>query len=323
MASKSARRTSRSSNRGQSKRRRQANAPVVCRRPYPLLTNLTGGIGCTDYDLDETEARSRPVVAGLLVPSMVDRPILYLCCGSHLAARGVAPTQVFSVLVRRGLRTVDSPSVVRPIHYSGDMTDLARILEAEIKAPGSALVVLPRNMHGIPMLLHLGGRKRRLAQAIDPNRLAQSRKRGAVLLRRALAGLSWTAGLMLTIVELGALPRRLRQYREGVARVTALARRRGCRFVILSTPVPLPLRHFPGALHQLAYGALIRGQSSTDVTIVDLSRALRQAGLRRCLLRHDPLHMTAAGHRLVAEQILSVLQPRLEGRGAPARSSSR
>jgi lysophospholipase L1-like esterase len=76
-------------------------------------------------------------------------------------------------------------------------------------------------------------------------------------------------------------------------------------------------------LHQRAYGALIRGQSSTDVTIVDLSRALRQAGLRRCLLRHDPLHMTAAGHRLVAEQILSVLQPRLEGSGAPARSSSR
>jgi hypothetical protein len=237
---------------------------------------------------------------------------LYFCAGSHLAAREVRPTQVFSVLVARGVRHLSPPrnTVSHSLFYSGSMGDLAIRLETEL-APNAILIVMPRNMHGIPMLMHLHGRLRRLVEATDPHRWCNAGSSAQRVWRRLLAGARWLAAAVLTVALTPRLASRLRDYDQNLLAVLDVARRRQSPLVVLTTPIPLPIRHFPGALHQRAFAGLLRRHACSNVMVVDLFRELSGAGSSAYLQREDPLHLTAEGHRRVAALILGALKPHL------------
>lgn len=244
---------------------------------------------------------------------------LYFCAGSHLAARKVRPTQVFSVLVARGVRHLGPPrnTISHSLFYSGSMGDLATRLETEL-APDSILIVVPRNMHGIPMLMHLHGRLGRLVRATDPHRWRNDCSSARRAWRRFLAGARWVAAAVLTVALTPRLATRLHDYDRNLHAVLDVARRRGSPLVVLTTPIPLPIRHFPGALHQRAFAGLLRRHAGANVMVVDLFRELRRVPSSGYLQRQDPLHLTAEGHQGVAALILDALKPHLGGAERPS-----
>jgi hypothetical protein len=76
-----------------------------------------------------------------------------ICGGSHLAATGVAPTQTFPVLIGRRLRGDRRFGPLHTVFYSGRPEELRSRPELERDA-AFVLVLIPRNMYGIPLPHH-------------------------------------------------------------------------------------------------------------------------------------------------------------------------
>ncbi|MGH7904556.1 MAG: SGNH/GDSL hydrolase family protein [Candidatus Dormibacteraceae bacterium] len=253
---------------------------------------------------------------------MADRLLeVYFCGGSHLGTQGLSPTQVFPVLVSRGLRRAWGAVSSRSVHASGKPQDLPLELGAKLSGAPFLLVVLPRNMFAVPLPMYVrmavprfGGRP----MAAPETFLRRPTRRGEV--RRRLIGLARLAiGLGLCVGLLPGLPRKASRYGRAMDAAIAYARGRGCRCVIWATPIPLDQRRFPGSLpYQAAIAGTIRRRAGRDVVVVDLYHRFKKIQ-RESQLSQDPLHLTAAGHRIVAEEVLAAILERTP----PAATGSR
>ncbi|MGH7903317.1 MAG: hypothetical protein ACREPA_04210 [Candidatus Dormibacteraceae bacterium] len=218
--------------------------------------------------------------------------------GSHMAAVGVPATSVFTVLVSRRLRAA-WPAIrisTRGVFYSGNPADLPEAMSGAVGPAPSIVIVLPRNMHGIPMLLHLKGRLGAIFGHLAPPGLATRPVR-----RRLRTGYRLAAAAVLAASALPTVPGHLARYGRALDAAIDLARSGGATLIVLTTPIPLPLRRFPGAVYQGAFARLIRRRAAPDVRIADVLREGRKQRAARITQPADPLHLTPAGHRFLAE----------------------
>jgi hypothetical protein len=272
--------------------------------------------------------------------SVLRKPDLVICGGSHLAAAGVAPTQTFPVLVGRLLRGDRRFGPLETVFYSGRPEELRDRPELVRHSP-FVLVLIPRNMYGIPLPHHLTLALARLrgqrvtledlgARAVrkqpeEPHLALQAggeeapegpgsapgELRGVVRARRSRAreALRWLAGLALTASCLPALPFLGPRYARQLDRLLASARSHGCRAVVLSTPIPLPASEYPGtAWYQATLARELRRHGGGDVAVADAYRRLRRLGHRSWTLPGDALHLNPEGHRELAEEVVAALE---------------
>lgn len=250
-----------------------------------------------------------------------DRPDLLICGGSHLAAVGVPPTGTFPVLVARRLRPWRLFADLRTVFYSGDPAELVR--RQDVSSPrGSVVVLLPRNMYGIPLphhltmaLARLRGRRltledlgRRAPQPVvgDDGEGPAPSAPGAE--RRAGPALRWLVALGLSIACLPSLPFVVSRYGRRLDAVLASGSSLGWRRVVLTTPIPLPWRRYPGASwYQAALAQVLRRRAGDVVTVADAYRRLKRLPPHLRTLPGDPLHLTAEGHRTLADEITAAL----------------
>lgn len=255
-----------------------------------------------------------------------------ICGGSHLAATGVAPTQTFPVLMGRRLRAGRRFGTLHTVFYSGRPEELR--LRPELGESSSfVLVLIPRNMYGIPLphhftlaLARLRGRRLTLedlgARAVQsrtpvataaaggdaplpPAGGASPRPDARVRTRRAMR---WLGGFLLTAGCLPALPFLRARYARQLNRLLGQARSFGCRAVVLTTPIPLPGAEYPGASwYQAALARELRRSRGRDVAVADAYRRLRRLPRRGWTLPGDALHLSVQGHRELADELVDAL----------------
>lgn len=255
-----------------------------------------------------------------------------ICGGSHLAATGVAPTQTFPVLLGRRLRADRRFGPLRTVFYSGRPEELRHRPELG-RSASFVLVLIPRNMYGIPLphhftlaLARLRGRRLTLddlgARAVQDQRpappsppagggppgaaLAPGLRRGARL--RPRRALRWLGGLLLTTGCLPALPVLRARYARQLDGLLGQLRSLGCRAVVLATPIPLPGAEYPGAVwYQAALARELRRSRGRDVAVADAYRRLRRLPHRGWTLPGDALHLSVQGHRELADELVAAL----------------
>jgi lysophospholipase L1-like esterase len=240
-----------------------------------------------------------------------------ICGGSHMAAVGVLPTQTFPVLVARRFREAATFGRVRTVFYTGDPRGLG--LQDLANPNGFVLVVLPRNMYGVPLphhltlvLARLRGRRltlddlgRRAPVPPAPTGPAQGEQapppRGPSRLR---AGVRWLTAMAVAVACLPALPFTLALYGRRLDSALTEASSYGCNQVVLTTPIPLSWRRYPGASwYQAGLAWLLRRRAREGVVVADAFRRLHRLADARRTLPDDPLHLTPEGHRALAEEI--------------------
>lgn len=255
-----------------------------------------------------------------------------ICGGSHLAATGVVPTQTFPVLIGRRLRADRRFGTLHTVFYSGRPEELRQRPELG-ESSSFVLVLIPRNMYGIPLphhftlaLARLRGRRLTLedlgARAVQDRPPAATasaggdaplspaggerpRPDGRVRTRRAIR---WFGGLLLTAGCLPALPFLRARYARQLDRLLGHARSFGCRAVVLTTPIPLPSAEYPGARwYQAALARDLRRRRGGDVAVADAYRRLRRLPPQGWALPGDALHLSAKGHRELADELVTAL----------------
>lgn len=259
------------------------------------------------------------------------RPELVICGGSHMAAVGVLPTQTFPVLVARRFREAATFGRVRTVFYSGDPRGLN--LQELANPNGFVLVVLPRNMYGVPLphhltlvLARLRGQRltlddlgRRAPAPPAPTGPAQGEPSPAPPAptgargepappppgpSRLRAGLRWLTAMAVAVACLPALPFTLVRYGRHLDSALSEASSYGCDQVVLTTPIPLSWRRYPGASwYQAGLAWLLRRRARDGVVVADAFRCLHRLADARRTLADDPLHLTPEGHRALAEEI--------------------
>ena len=262
-----------------------------------------------------------------------------ICGGSHLAATGVAPTQAFPVLLGRRLRADRRFGPLHTVFYSGRPEELRQRPELG-QSSSFVLVLIPRNMYGIPLphhftlaLARLRGRRLTLedlgARALQerppapealpggdaPPEVAPAGPRPGRALVRPRRVVRWVGGLVLTAACLPALPLLRARYARQLDALLRQARSLGCRAVVLTTPIPLPGVEYPGAAwFQAALARELRRSRDREVVVADAFRRLRRLPHGGWALPGDALHLSVEGHRELADELVAALN-----RVAPAR----
>lgn len=251
---------------------------------------------------------------------------LVLCGGSHLAAIGIPVSQALPIVLGRRLRNAGLVGRLRTIFYRGNPLELVEN-EKLAGLTGYTLVVIPRNMEGLPLPHHLtllaarlrgqkltledlGRRSDEAAQATQAAQAAQATDGATAggsrpsLRVRARPALRWVVGLALAAVCVPALPITLFRLGRRLDAALAWVLANGCRHVVLATPIPLSWRHFPGASwHQAALGWLVRRRAGDRVTVADAYVILRRLPEKERNAPGDPRHLSAEGNRLLAAEI--------------------
>lgn len=245
---------------------------------------------------------------------------IFVCGGSQLAATGLPPTAVLPARMARGLRAMWGPgrARVRIVYCDVDPRRLAEQLAPLVPDAHFIVVFIPRNLPAV-----LGGWRdaaRRLTASdlslpaeLPPSRPGASGRWTAV--RDRLRGHLWYAAWVVT------LPLRLARYWWGLESTIDALCRRGCRAVVLATPIPYPAHLSRRTrLYQRLLAAVIRRRAGRAVHIADLFGRLTTTGPEP-IRPDDPHHLTLAGHQQAADVIVGVLG-RLDLRSGSATTSS-